>query len=100
MDFQQLITYVLLLDQEEFQLKGDENEILIRPSTTADITINGTMYEKVKAVVATPQVTTIYYGDDYTEAKFTELNEFVVKGYEIDPEDLELMMDMEPGEEI
>lgn len=87
MEFEELINYCLMLDQEEFMLKGDENEVLVRPSKTANISINGQLYEKVQAVVATREVTTIYYGNDYTEAKFTELREFVVEGYDIPPEE-------------
>lgn len=87
MEFEELINYCLMLDQDDFMLKGSEDEVLIRPTNPTNISINGQMYEKVQAVVSTREVTTIYYGTDYTEQKFTELREFVVEGYNIPPEE-------------
>lgn len=80
-DVTELISYVQMLDSNDFQVKGDDDGLLIRPTKGIGFTLNGIRFEDTKAIIIRQQGATIYYGTDMIEKNVSEIREFYIDGY-------------------
>lgn len=81
MEIEDLIPYIMMLDSNDFQVKGDDNQILIRPSNGIGCQINGMRFDDTRAIIVTQGSTIIYHGEAMIEVTFNELLELIIDGY-------------------
>lgn len=81
LEIDDFIRYAVSLDPNEFQLKGSDTNILLRPNVEIGIIIDGIRFENVKSITIENTKVTVYYGHDMAMKEFPSVNEFIIDGY-------------------